>query len=155
MWLSITFLGVFTIILLILQKPEKKYTTIGLYYRRIRIELSAVKYRRDAYFKVTCGEVITIKPDPLKEYCGNAVGAYTQTGKLLGYIPRHQRKLINTLRGNSESLATIYKKIHKGPHYRILIEVLLPLHRGIMFTRTQVQTEDANGLASTSKLLLP
>jgi hypothetical protein len=79
---------------------------------------------------VTCGEIITIKQDPSKEYTGNAMGAYTQSGKLLGYIPRHQRKLINTFRDNSESLATIHKKFQRGAHFSILIEVFLPMNGG-------------------------
>jgi hypothetical protein len=128
MWLSITFLGVVSIILLLLHRPERRYTRIRSYYRKIRIELSAVKYRRDVFSQVTCGEVITIRLDPSKEYTGNAIGAYTQSGKLLGYIPRHQRKLISTFRENSESLATIYRKFHKGAHFSILIEVFLPVH---------------------------
>ena len=128
MWLSISILGVVCIILLILQKPERRYSTIGIYYRKIRIELSAVKYRRDVFSQVTNGEIITIKTDPSKEYSHNAIGAYTQNGKLLGYIPRHQRKLINTFRENPESSATIYKKFHRGAHFSILIDVFLPLH---------------------------
>jgi hypothetical protein len=137
MWLSIAFLGVVCIILLILHKPERRYAGIRSYYRKIRIELSAVKYRRDVYSQVECGELITIKSDPSKEYSGNAIGAYTQSGKLLGYIPRHQRKLINTFRDNSESLATIYKKFHKGAHFSILIEVFLPVQGGRMQTRAK------------------
>jgi hypothetical protein len=128
MWLSITFLGVVSIILLLLHRPERRYTRIRSYYRKIRIELSAVKYRRDVFSQVACGEIITIRLDPSKEYSGNAIGAYTQSGKLLGYIPRHQRKLISTFRDNSESLATIYRKFHKGAHFSILIEVFLPVH---------------------------
>jgi hypothetical protein len=127
MWLSITFLCVVSIILFIFQKPARRYTTIGLYYKKVRIELSAVKYRRDVYNRVTRGEIVTIKQDPLKEYTGNAIGAYTQNGKLLGYIPRHQRKLINTFRENPESLAMIYRKFNRGAHFRILIDVFLPL----------------------------
>jgi len=127
MWLSIAFLGVFSIILLILHRPERRSTAIRSYYRKIRIELSAVKYRRDVFSQVICGEVITIRLDPSKEYSGNAIGAFTQSGKLLGYIPRHQRKLISTFRDNSESLATIYRKFHRGAHFSILIEVFLPM----------------------------
>jgi hypothetical protein len=128
MWLSITFLGVVSIILLILQRPERKYASIGISYRKIRIELSAVKYRRDVYAQVMRGDIITIKLDPSKEYSGTAIGAFTQNGKLLGYIPRHQRKLINTFRENPDSVATIYGKSNRGAHFRILIDVFLPLN---------------------------
>ncbi|MBC7848300.1 MAG: hypothetical protein H7Y31_01125 [Chitinophagaceae bacterium] len=138
MWLAISFLVVVSIILLILQKPERKYSAIGIYYRKIRIELSAVKYRRDVFSQVTCGDVITIKLDLSKEYSGNAIGAYTQSGKLLGYIPRHQRKLINKFRDNSESLATIHKKFQKGAHFSILIDVLLPMNGSHLHTRDRV-----------------
>jgi hypothetical protein len=139
MWLSIAFLGVVSILLLILQKPERKYSSIGVYYRKIRIELSAVKYRRDVYSQVTKGDIVTVKIDPSREYSGNAIGAFTQSGKLLGYIPRHQRRLINTFRENPESVATIYRKSNKGAHFRILIDVFLPLNQPRMsLARTDV-----------------
>jgi hypothetical protein len=141
MWLSIAFLGVVCILLLILQKPERKYSSIGVYYRKIRIELSAVKYRREVYSQVMRGDIITIKIDPSREYTGNAIGAFTQNGKLLGYIPRHQRRLINTFRENPESVATIYRKSNKGAHFRILIDVFLPLaHPGMSLARTSTMS---------------
>ena len=127
MWLAIAFLGVVSILLLILQRPERKYASIGIYYRKIRIELSAVKYRREVYSEVMRGDIVMIKTDPSREYSGNAIAAFTQNGKLLGYIPRHQRRLINTFRDNPDSVATIYTKSNKGAHFRILIDVFLPL----------------------------
>jgi hypothetical protein len=126
MWLSISFLSFFCIILFILYKPERNYSRIGVYYRKIRIELSAVKYRREVFSQVVTGELVQIKPDPSKEYNGNAIGAFTQSGKLLGYIPRGQRRLINLFRDHPESLALVYKKFQKGAHFRILIDVFLP-----------------------------
>src|SRR5688572_13501330 len=126
MWLSITFLAIFCFTLFLLHKPKRKYSSIGVYYRKIRIELSAVKYRREVYKQVLTGELIDIKPDPAKEYNGNAIGAFTQSGKLLGYIPRGHRKLINTFRDHPDALAMVYKKVHKGGHFSILIDVFLP-----------------------------
>lgn len=144
MWLSIAFLGVVSILLLILQKPERKYSSIRTYYRKIRIELSAVKYRREVFSEVMRGDLVTIKVDPSREYSRNAIGAFTQTGKLLGYIPRHQRRLINTFRENPESVATIYTKSNKGAHFRILIDVFLPLsHPRMTLARTNVLTRDS------------
>jgi hypothetical protein len=126
MWLSILFLSVFCIILFIFYKPERTYSSIGTYYRKIRIELSAVKYRREVFSQVVTGELVQIKLDPSKEYNGKAIGAFTQSGKLLGYIPREQRRLIYIFRDHPEALALVYKKFQKGAHFRILIDVFLP-----------------------------
>jgi hypothetical protein len=83
------------------------------------------------------GDIVSIKIDPTREYSGNAIGAFTQNGKLLGYIPRHQRKLINAFRENPDSVATIYTKSNQGAHFRILIEVFLPLsHPRMTLART-------------------
>jgi hypothetical protein len=126
MWLSISLLSFLCVILFILYKPERNYPSIGVYYRKIRIELSAVRYRRDVFSEVATGELVEIKPDPSKVYNGNAIGAFTQSGKLLGYIPRGQRRLINLFRDHPGSLALVYKKFQKGAHLRILIDVFLP-----------------------------
>lgn len=129
MGLSILFLAIVSFLLYLVQKPERRYSNIRSYYRKIRIELSAVKYRRDSFSQVVTGELLEIKPDPLREYNVNAIGAYTQSGNLLGYIPRGQRKLINLFREHPESLAIVYKKFHKGSDFRILIDVFFREHR--------------------------
>src|SRR5688572_4428697 len=126
MEISLVFLGIMSIILMFFHRPERKQTSAGSHYRKVRIELSAVKYRRDVFSQVKLGEWINIKPDPSRGYNGQAIGAFTQSGKLLGYIPRDQRRLIMTFRYNPDSPAMIYRKFHRGGHFSILIDVFLP-----------------------------
>ena len=127
MWLSITLLSCFCILIAVLYRPQRRSSDIPVYYRRIRVELSAVRFRRDVFKEVEPGEIINIRQDPTKEYNGNAIGAFTQNGKLLGYIPRDQRKLLQFFRHHPGLFAMIYKKFRKGAQISIFIEVFFPL----------------------------
>lgn len=127
MWLSITLLSCFCILIAVLYRPQRRSSDSPVYYRRIRVELSAVRFRRDVFKEVEPGEIISIRQDPTKEYNGNAIGAFTQKGKLVGYIPRDQRKLLQFFRHHPELFAMIYKKFRKGAQVSIFIEVFFPL----------------------------
>lgn len=74
------------------------------------IDLAGVHYRTDVFSELKEGEQLIVRFDSSNEHDKNAIGVYTKTGKLAGYISRNQRKIINTLRANANITALVIDK---------------------------------------------
>ncbi len=84
----------------------------------------------DAFDEVEKGNLAFVKFENNNPYDKNALAVFTNSNKLLGDIPRNQRKLIKTLRDNQNNLALIMDKFilppsngYKAPYRLIEIEL--------------------------------
>jgi hypothetical protein len=66
--------------------------------------------RKEAFAEVQEGDIVNVTFDYGNSHDRNALGVYTRTGKLLGYIPRDNKRTIGAFRRQPQRKATI---IHK------------------------------------------
>lgn len=114
-------------------KQTRHYSDIRKYEReKLNYKLKGVAFdnRTEAYDEVETGDIVSVRFDDNNQYDKNALGVYTQTRKLLGYIEKDQRILIKTLRDNPNNLCYINEKIfvppngeYKNPYRGIEIEI--------------------------------
>lgn len=115
--------------------PKRKNSGVGRYEReKMRLELSGVSYdnRPHIWENINSDDILYLKFDLNNKFDQNAIGAYTTQGELLGYLPRNQRKVIKTLRENSNHLAVVYRKFKDAPrdsrltkHFGVEIDIWL------------------------------
>lgn len=90
------------------QKPHKSATNLW------KITLKGVYYnygnRKEAFKEVQKGDVVYVAFDFGNQYDRNALGVFTMTGKLLGYIPKNNKRLIGLVRNQCNKTATIIEK---------------------------------------------
>lgn len=146
------------------EEPREKrtYSEIRKYDReKLFYKLKGVAFdnRTDAYDEVETDDLVFVRFDNNNEYDKNALGVYTESGKLLGYIERDQRRLIKTLRDNPNNLSYVAEKIfvpaggeYKNPYRGIELEIW------VGFPDTELQTEkqrriDRNKFNELSALL--
>jgi hypothetical protein len=92
-------------------KPKRSYkerSSVQL------IELKGVWYndrgRRDAFKEVSEGDSVVVRFDFGNAYDRNAIGVYTNTGGLIGFIPKNNKQAIGALRRRDNRIAKIIKK---------------------------------------------
>lgn len=115
------------------ERQKRHYSEIRKYEReRLFYKLKGVAFdnRTEAYDEVEMEDIVLVRFDNNNQYDKNALGVYTNNGKLLGYIERDQRRLIKTLREDPQSLCYIREKIfvppsgeYKNPYRGIEIEI--------------------------------
>jgi hypothetical protein len=126
-------------------KEKRVYSEIRKYEReRLFYKLKGVAFenRTDAYDEVESGVIVHVRFDNNNKFDKNAIGVYTESGKLLGYIERDQRRLIKTLRDNPNNLGYVAEKIfvaangeYKNPYRGIELEIW------VGFPDTELHTE--------------
>ncbi len=84
----------------------------------------------DAFDEVEKGDLVSVEFENDNPFDKNALAVFTTSNKLLGYIPRNQRKLIKTLRANPITLGFVIDKFthppsqgYKTPYRLIEIEL--------------------------------
>jgi hypothetical protein len=112
------------------KQQKRNYAGVGVYStEKISIELAGVHFRLDVFNEVKVNQLLMIRFDANNEYDKNAIGAYTKNGKLLGYIPRNQRKIIKTLRENPNAFGVIHAKRKNGSYISVIIWLWLGLSK--------------------------
>lgn len=135
-----------------ISQPESK-SGVGKHVREIkRIDLKGVSnyINSNNWNNINSFDIVNIKFDTSNTYDKNAIGAYTPDGKLLGYLPRNQRKIIKTLRENETCLAMIVSKIRKKPlkhsKYENIYSIRIDLWLG--FSKDELEQEKTKRLDS-------
>lgn len=104
--------------------PTRKNKPIGTYKNeKLIIDLAGVHYRTDVFNELNEGDQLIVRFDTENEHDKNAIGVYTKAGKLTGYIPRNQRKIIKTLRTNPNITALIIGKYKNNNYYKVTVEL--------------------------------
>lgn len=104
--------------------PTRKNRPIGTYQNeKVMIDLAGVHYRTDVFSELKEGDQLAVRFDTQNEHDKNAIGVYTKAGKLAGYIPRNQRKIIKTLRTNPNITALVIDKYKSNNYYKVTVEL--------------------------------
>lgn len=104
--------------------PTRKNKPIGTYQNeKLMIDLAGVHYRTDVFSELKEGDQLIVRFDAENEHDKNAIGVYTKAGKLAGYIPRNQRKIIKTLRTNANITALVIDKYKNNSYYKVTVEL--------------------------------
>jgi len=86
-----------------------------------KIDLEGVWFnkgeRREAFAETQEGDTVMVTFDYGNQYDKNALGVYTKTGKLLGYIPKNNKRVIGAFRKQPERMATIIYKNNGSSQY--------------------------------------
>lgn len=135
-------------------RQKRNYSEIRKFEsEKLFFKLKGVAYdnRTDAYDEVETGDIVFTRFDYNNKHDKNALGVYTKSGKLLGYIERDQRRLIKTLRNNPSSLTYIAEKIfvppngeYKNPYRGIEIEIWVGFSESELAKEKQRRIEDTN-----------
>jgi hypothetical protein len=79
-----------------------------------KIDLEGVWFnkgeRRDAFTETQEGDTVLVTFDYENHYDKNALGVYTKSGKLLGYIPKDNKRIIGAFRRQPRRATTIIYK---------------------------------------------
>lgn len=109
-------------------KPYKN-EVIYLEVKGVFAERSRIKVHN----QIMPGDQVRLEFEPYNEYDKNAIGVYNMKGDQLGFLPRNQRKVIKTLKENSNYLAFIewksdrYSEKHNKHFYNVSIMAYLGL----------------------------
>ena len=115
--------------------PKRGYKNIGTYVKEELVfnvkGIWAEKDRIEAFRKLDDLDVLFLEFESNNEYDENALAVKTESGRMIGYIERNQRKLIKTINQNPNNIATINEKseffseYHKRVVYRLSITVFV------------------------------
>src|SRR6187402_234592 len=96
-----------------------------------KIDLEGVWFndegRQEAFAEVAEGDSVTITFDYGNQHDKNALGVYTQTGKLLGYIPKGKQGIIKAFRTEPKRVAIIVNKTNGSTQWDKGIKIELTL----------------------------